>query len=105
MARELPVVSTTLAGVREAVVDGECGLLVEPGDATALANALERLLGDGGLRLRLGARARARVAERFQRGTTLPAVHAALADAGLVPAEATPARAPRGTRAKSLTAA
>jgi glycosyltransferase involved in cell wall biosynthesis len=85
MARGLPIVSTTLPAVREAVVDGECGLLVEPGDARGLANALERLLTAGELRARFGARARERVAERFQRGANLPEVHAVLDAAGLIP--------------------
>jgi glycosyltransferase involved in cell wall biosynthesis len=85
MAHGLPVVSTTLAGVREAVVDGESGLLVPPRDEVGLAAALERLFSDGALRARIGASARRRVAERFDRGANLPAVHAALASAGLIP--------------------
>jgi glycosyltransferase involved in cell wall biosynthesis len=85
MAHGLPVASTTLAGVREAVVDGECGLLVPPGDEVGLADALQRLLSDGVLRSRLGAQARRRVVTRFERGANLPAVHAALAAAGLIP--------------------
>jgi glycosyltransferase involved in cell wall biosynthesis len=85
MAHGLPVASTTLAGVREAVVDGECGLLVSPGDESALADALQRLLSDGALRSRLGAQARSRVLRRFERAANLPAVHAALADVGLIP--------------------
>jgi glycosyltransferase involved in cell wall biosynthesis len=104
MAHRLPVVSTTLAGVREAVVDGESGLLVAPRDEVGLADALERLFADGALRARLGTRARERVAERFDRRANLPAVHSALASAGLVPG------LPRheetaGKRVKELTAA
>jgi glycosyltransferase involved in cell wall biosynthesis len=88
MAHGLPVASTTLAGVSEAVVDGECGLLVPPGDESGLADALQRLLSDGALRSRLGAQARRRVVSRFERGANLPAVHAALADGGLIPSSA-----------------
>ncbi|TML03351.1 MAG: glycosyltransferase family 4 protein, partial [Actinobacteria bacterium] len=88
MAHGLPVASTTLAGVREAVVDGECGLLVPPGDEFGLADALLRLLSDAALRSHLGAQARRRVASRFERGANLPAVHAALADGGLIPSSA-----------------
>jgi glycosyltransferase involved in cell wall biosynthesis len=44
MAAGLPVVSTTLAGVPEMVVDGETGLLVRPGSPEALAAALERMV-------------------------------------------------------------
>jgi glycosyltransferase involved in cell wall biosynthesis len=55
-----PVVSTDVGGVREAVVDGETGLLVPPGDVAAFARALQTLATDRDLRSRLGANARAR---------------------------------------------
>lgn len=42
----LPVVGTRIAGVPEQVEHGVTGLLVEPGDPAALADALERLLAD-----------------------------------------------------------
>jgi glycosyltransferase involved in cell wall biosynthesis len=45
--------------------DGETGLLVPPGDASALAGALNRLLGDAPLRERLGRAGRARVEREF----------------------------------------
>jgi glycosyltransferase involved in cell wall biosynthesis len=84
MAYGLPVVATTLAGVREAVIDGECGLLVDPGNAQDLAAALERVLVDPALRARLGDRGNARVRERFVRIECLPAVHETLTAAGLL---------------------
>ena len=65
MARGLPVVSTRLTGIPELVHDDENGLLVDPGDADALAAALARLLGDGGLRSRLGAAARETVVREY----------------------------------------
>lgn len=105
MAHRLPVVSTTLAAVREAVVDGESGVLVAPGDERALADALERLLSDRALRSRIGANARKRVVERFERHRNLPAVHDALANAGLVPARPKPTAAATSARADSRTAA
>lgn len=58
MAMGLPVVATRVSGTREVVRDGETGILVELGDATALANALQRLLADAALREKLGARGR-----------------------------------------------
>ena len=64
LACGIPVVSTTAGGLKEIVVDGECGLLVPPGDAKALADALLRLLTDQDLRLRLAGGARRR-AEAF----------------------------------------
>lgn len=58
----LPVVGAT-GGATPDVVTPECGLLVAPGDAAALATALERLLGDAPLRARLGAAGPARARE------------------------------------------
>jgi colanic acid/amylovoran biosynthesis glycosyltransferase len=65
MAMGLPVVSTDLSGIPEAVVDGTTGLLVRPEDPTALADALARLLDDSGLRERMGRQGRLRVEEMF----------------------------------------
>jgi Glycosyltransferase len=58
MAAGLPCVSTDCpSGPAEIVRHGENGLLVANGDAEALAEALERLVRDEGLRLALGRRA------------------------------------------------
>ncbi len=64
-AAGVPVVATRAGGMPEAVQDGVTGLLVAPGDARALADALHRLLDDPALRARMGAAARSRVLERF----------------------------------------
>lgn len=61
----LPIVATDIAGVREQVEDGVNGWVVPPGDALALADALERLLADGELRSRLGQAGRERVQRKF----------------------------------------
>ena len=65
MAACLPVVATAVGGVGEAVVGGETGFLVPPGDPQALAAALERLVADRELRLRLGAAGRSRALRHF----------------------------------------
>ncbi|GAA0470631.1 glycosyl transferase family 1 [Actinoplanes capillaceus] len=65
----LPVVATRHSGIPEAVVDGETGLLVPEADPRSLGAALAHLLGDAGLRRRLGARARAHVATHFDLNT------------------------------------
>ncbi len=52
------VVAADVPGSRDIVRDGENGLLVPPRDAPALAAALRRLIEDGALRRRLGARGR-----------------------------------------------
>jgi L-malate glycosyltransferase len=71
MAMNLPVVGTHAGGIPEAVVDGQTGLLVPPGDARALAAAIIRLLNERALRQRMGAAAATRVAEHFGVGRFL----------------------------------
>jgi len=58
-ARAVPVVAPQVGGIPEAVRDSETGLLVPPGDADALADALLRLIVDPELRRSLGTRGRA----------------------------------------------
>ncbi len=53
-----PIIAADGPGLREIVRHGETGLLVPPGDAKALADAIERLAGDGELRRRMGAAGR-----------------------------------------------
>lgn len=65
MAAGKPVVATRAGGTAEAVVDGETGILVRPGDTDALGAALRRLAGDPDLRRRMGEAGRARARERF----------------------------------------
>jgi glycosyltransferase involved in cell wall biosynthesis len=65
MAMRRAVVATPVGAIPELVDDGVNGILVPPGDAAALADALERLLADPPLRQRLGDAARGKVEERF----------------------------------------
>jgi glycosyltransferase involved in cell wall biosynthesis len=65
MAREIPVVGTRVGGVPELVEDGQSGLLVEPGDAAALAAAVVRLASDPEATRMMVARAREEVERRF----------------------------------------
>ncbi len=55
------VVGARAGGVPDAIVHGETGLLVEPGDAGELASALASLLGDEALRVTMGRAARRRI--------------------------------------------
>ena len=57
MCLGVPVISTKVAGAVEVIEEGENGLLVDIGDETGLANAMERLLEDGGFRYSLGRKA------------------------------------------------
>jgi glycosyltransferase involved in cell wall biosynthesis len=58
MASEVPCVATDVGGNAEAIRDGETGLLVPPGDAGSLAEALDRVVRDPELRERLSRGAR-----------------------------------------------
>lgn len=71
MASERPVISTTVAGIPEAVVDKETGLLVPPGESGLFADALEALCRNTELRARYGAAGRERIENNFQIDTTL----------------------------------
>lgn len=59
-ARGLPVVAGNVGGALDAVSDGETGLLVDPTDHVALADAITTLLLDRELAARLGAAGRRR---------------------------------------------
>lgn len=65
MAMGLPVVGTNVDGVPEVVRDGDNGLLIAPGDAASLAEAVNRLLGDDALRQRMAERSRELVSSVF----------------------------------------
>jgi glycosyltransferase involved in cell wall biosynthesis len=65
MAAGKAVVACSVGGVPEALRDGDNGLLVAPRDASALAAALGRVLGDRALRARLAQRARATVEQYY----------------------------------------
>lgn len=65
MAMGLPVVTTDVGGMAEAVRDGVDGLVVPPRDPGALADAVERLIKDAPLRIEMGDSGAARVRERF----------------------------------------
>jgi glycosyltransferase involved in cell wall biosynthesis len=65
MRAGLPVVASSVAGIGEAVRDGETGYLVPRGDVALVRDRVERLLTDPHLRLRLGRGGRARYEQHF----------------------------------------
>jgi glycosyltransferase involved in cell wall biosynthesis len=65
MASAKPIVSTTLAGVPEQIIDGETGLLAKPGDERWLADALAKVLTSHDRRRELGVAARVRLESEF----------------------------------------
>jgi starch synthase len=77
----LPVVSTRVGGIPEMVVDGETGFLVPPDDDSAIADAIELLLGDEPRRLAMGRASRARAYERFDARRTTADLIGVIAEA------------------------
>ena len=65
LALGTPVISTDVTGIPEVVRDGETGLQVPQKDPAALADALERLLGDPDLRVHLARQARLLIESEF----------------------------------------
>jgi glycosyltransferase involved in cell wall biosynthesis len=66
LANGLPIVSTDVGGVADAVIDGQNGYLVAPGDAAGLADKLQALIADRSLREAMSKRGKAMFAEQFQ---------------------------------------
>ena len=72
MAMGVPVVSTAISGIPEMIDDGVHGLLVQPRNPGALADALQRVLTEPALYEALARAGRERICERFDsRRTTL----------------------------------
>jgi len=65
MSCGLPVIATAIRGCREAVVDGETGLIVPPRDSEALARAVLALLDDSERAHEMGKKGRQRAVELF----------------------------------------
>ena len=76
MSVAAPIISSAIGGSVEALEHERSGLLVEPGDAEGLAEALERVLGDTTLRRRLGEGAVARLERVFSAAAIVPRVQA-----------------------------
>jgi glycosyltransferase involved in cell wall biosynthesis len=71
MRAGLPVIATDVDGVREAITDGDNGLLVRARDLDGLTEAIRRLVADPAIRERMGARGRIAYEERFSVGAML----------------------------------
>lgn len=66
-ACEVPAVGSRIYGISDAIVDGQTGLLHEPGDVDGIRKQLQILIMDEKFRARLGQAARARAARVFPR--------------------------------------
>jgi glycosyltransferase involved in cell wall biosynthesis len=74
MASGLPVVATNVGGIPEIIIDGVCGYIIEPGDATALGDRLRTLIVDHDARRRMSHAARERAQRYFDARTNVGAV-------------------------------
>lgn len=65
MAAGLPIISTPVGGIPEAVIEGHNGYLIEPGDSDALCERMLRLCQDSELRKKMGEESRRIIIEKF----------------------------------------
>lgn len=84
MAVGLPVVATRVGGVPEVVENGVSGLLVAPGDVTALTAALLALLDNPDECRRMGTAAKWRVTENYSAERVLPKLDALYEGLGMI---------------------
>jgi glycosyltransferase involved in cell wall biosynthesis len=71
MSHGKPVIASAVGGVPEQINSPEVGVLVPPGNSEALADAITRLLRDPEQRAAIGAAARARITQHFDRATQI----------------------------------
>lgn len=88
-AAALPVVATRHAGIKDLVVDGETGFLVEEGDVREMARAMSRLARDASLARRMGAANRQRICREFSMARTISKLDGLVREAAR-PGDATP---------------
>jgi glycosyltransferase involved in cell wall biosynthesis len=73
MSLGCPVIASRIGGLIDLVADGETGLLVQPGDSSALRQAIERLLSHPNLRSRMGKAGLSKVSE-FRASKVVPRI-------------------------------
>jgi glycosyltransferase involved in cell wall biosynthesis len=72
MACGTPVLASNVGGIPDLLDEGRAGILVDPGEARLLGEALTRLLGDAELRREMAGRARERCEERYDARRQVP---------------------------------
>lgn len=80
MASGLPVVTTRIGGIPEAVTDGVEGYLIEAGDIASLSDRLQRLTTSPQDAARMGRAARSRVEAEFSAQVIVPRLEAIYAE-------------------------
>ena len=74
MAMEIPCVSTWITGIPELIRDNVDGLLVPPASAQHIAGAVERLIVEDGLAVRIGKAGRLRIDDQYNLAKNIPAL-------------------------------
>jgi glycosyltransferase involved in cell wall biosynthesis len=103
MAHGLPVVAAAHGGLVEIVADRETGALVPPGDAAALAAALERLAASPALRRRWGEAGLRRQQQHFSQrahDAALLGIVGEMVHGGAPPSALSPGGVPRDASAR-----
>ena len=80
MSAGLAVLSTTVGGIPEAIPDEDSGLLIEPGDTTALAEAISRYVGSPTLIARAAKNSRKRYDAAYSSAANLTIIRSVLDD-------------------------
>ncbi|WP_170289117.1 glycosyltransferase family 4 protein [Massilia sp. YMA4] len=83
MAYGLPVITTPVGGIPEAVTDGVEGFLIQPGDVAALSARIATLLADPELARRMGQAARQKIVSTFSTQAVLPRIERLYAELGM----------------------
>lgn len=91
MAAGLPIVSTLVGGIPDAVRDGVDGFLIEAGDVDGLADRLALLIASDALRRSQGRSARDRVVATFSADAVIPALEDLYRSLGATPSGDPPA--------------
>ncbi len=81
MLTALPIVSTPVGAISEAVTDGVTGLLAQPRDPVALAAAIGRLVAEPAFAANLGRAARAKAERSFSREAMLDSMESVFREA------------------------
>ena len=69
MSMGVPVVSSNIGGVSEIVIEGETGTMVEPGDKSALADAIKKVWANQNNYQEMKLKARKLIADKFNKAT------------------------------------
>lgn len=64
-AMEIPVIASNIGGVKEAIIDGQTGILIEPGNIEQIARETIRLIKNSRLRHQMGEKGRKFVLNNF----------------------------------------